>query len=170
MKFGWRWMPFLCGLGLLAIFTRGLFLEPQVIPSAQIGQKLPNMFLPTLSGESSHLEKYDQSTYLLTVWASWCDACADEQEFLLKLAAQGVILVGLNYKDQPEQAKQWLATWKNPYQQLLLDQEGHFAMELGVYGAPETFLIGPNRQILHRHTGVLTPQVWEKEYLPRMKQ
>ena len=100
------------------------------------------------------------------VWASWCDACREEQAFLLTLAQQkGIKLYGINYKDDPAKAQQWLVDWGNPYQAIGLDSKGKMALDLGVYGTPETYLLDRQGKILHRYAGSLTAEVWRREFL-----
>ncbi|STX28394.1 cytochrome c biogenesis protein CcmG, thiol-disulfide interchange protein DsbE [Legionella beliardensis] len=157
----------------LAIFLgRGLFLEPQKLPSAQLGQALPAFKLPVLGAENKTFADSDLygDVSILNVWASWCTACSEEQVFLLRLADVGVPIFGLNYKDNPENAKKWLAEWGNPYKKIGTDTGGKVAIDLGVYGAPETFLIDKQGKIRFRHVGVLDEKVWMDEFLPRIEQ
>ncbi|WP_419420650.1 DsbE family thiol:disulfide interchange protein [Legionella sp. D16C41] len=158
---------------LLAIFLgRGLFLEPQKLPSAQLGQSLPQFKLPLLTAENKVLTNNDLQgdVSILNVWASWCTACSEEQVFLLRLADVGVPIFGLNYKDNNDNAKKWLAEWGNPYKKVGSDTAGKVAIDLGVYGAPETFLIDAKGIIRYRHAGALDEKVWAEEFLPRILQ
>jgi cytochrome c biogenesis protein CcmG, thiol:disulfide interchange protein DsbE len=167
----WRFLPSLLFVLLGLIFWRGLFLHPQQLPSMKIGQTLSTFNLPALGGgefNSSRLMK-KQGYALLNVWASWCDSCAQEQAFMMTLAHQGIPIFGLNYKDEPEQAKNWLKAWGNPYRAIGIDINGEVAIELGVYGTPETFLIGPTGKILYRHPGLLTAEIWTTYFEPKMK-
>ena len=93
----------------------------------------------------------------------------EEQVFLLKLAQDGIPIYGLNYKDRPQEALQWLNEWGNPYQAVGKDLDGKVAIDLGVYGAPETFLINEQGEIQFRHAGPLTEAVWKQEFVPRIK-
>lgn len=168
----WRIMPLLVFL-LLAIFLwRGLALEPQKLPSVQIGQALPDFKLAELNSPqvSFTAKQLRGKISLLNVWASWCAACIDEQVFLMQLSKEGIPLFGLNYKDNSENAKQWLAEWGNPYQLIGEDSQGKVAIDLGVYGAPETFLIDQQGIIRFRHVGVLNEESWKRDFLPRIKQ
>jgi len=106
---------------------------------------------------------------IINVWASWCAACIDEEVFLLRLAREGVLIYGLNYKDNQMDAKNWLANWGNPYQMIGADLDGRVAMDLGVFGAPETFLIDKQGMIRYRHAGLLDAQVWMQEFMPRIR-
>ncbi|PJD90716.1 MAG: DsbE family thiol:disulfide interchange protein [Legionella sp.] len=167
----WRLMPLLMFGLLVAFFWRGLSLDPQRVPAAKMGQSLPVFDLPSLLDPQTQrftpqLMQGHQS--LLIVWASWCEACQEEQLFLEELSQQGVRLYGLNYKDDPLAARQWLKDWGNPYQAIGMDRRGKLAMDLGVYGAPEAYLVDDHGVIQYRHAGALTPDVWQRDFLPRM--
>jgi cytochrome c biogenesis protein CcmG/thiol:disulfide interchange protein DsbE len=106
---------------------------------------------------------------LLNVWATWCAACQIEQSLLMDLAKnQEIQLLGLDYKDNRATAKQYLQKNGNPYQQVLFDGEGKYAMELGIYGTPETFLIDKHGIVRYRYVGPITLDVLEKDLLPRI--
>jgi cytochrome c biogenesis protein CcmG/thiol:disulfide interchange protein DsbE len=106
---------------------------------------------------------------LLNVWATWCFSCRVEHPYLLELAAQGVVIYGLNYKDEPEKAAQWLVDLGNPYTETIVDQRGDFGLDLGVYGAPETYVIDADGIIRHRHVGVVNAQVWTEQLQPFLR-
>ena len=166
----WRLSPFLIFMALVLFFWRGLFLKPQILPSVQLGKVLPNFQLPMLDEEGIFSPQILQGQVsLLNVWASWCSSCADEQVFLMQLAREKIPIYGLNYKDETESAKRWLSEWGNPYQAIGEDKEGKVAIDLGVYGTPESFLIDKKGVIRYRHVGVLTQTVWQSEFLPRIK-
>lgn len=165
-----RLLPILL-FGLLAFFFgHGLSLDPQSLPTPKIGQMLPRFDLPSLLADQSQRftpELLQGRMAILVVWASWCETCRDEQAFLMTLAQQQEIaLYGLNYKDDPLQAKQWLAAWGNPYQAIGVDRKGTLALDLGVYGTPETYLIDQQGQIQYRYAGELTADVWKKDFVP----
>ena len=164
----WRLIPFFIFLVMVILLWKGLELDPRNLPSAKIDQNLPNFNLNSLENKPFNPQVMLGEPFLLNVWASWCLSCADEQETLMKLASQGIVIWGLNYKDNPDDAKQWLSEWGNPYKAVGEDIDGKTAIDLGVYGAPETFLIDKNGVIKYRHVGVLTGRVWEKEFLPRL--
>jgi cytochrome c biogenesis protein CcmG/thiol:disulfide interchange protein DsbE len=170
-QLSWRIIPFIIFIGLVFFLGRGLFLDPQILPSAQIGKSIPNFELPQLF-KPQHLFKnnsFKNQVVFFNVWASWCVACSQEQVLLLKLASEGVPIYGLNYQDDPKAAKQWLAIWGNPYRMIGSDSKGRLAIDLGVYGAPETFLIDKKGIIRYKHVGILTESIWSKKILP-MKQ
>jgi len=167
----WRLIPLLI-FGLLVFFLwRGLSLDPKSLPSVQIGKPLPEFELSILGKKNVQFtpSALRGQVTLLNVWASWCAACTDEQVFLLQLAREGMPIYGLNYKDNPDNALQWLVEWGNPYQLIGSDIDGKVAIDLGVYGAPETFLLDKSGVIRYRHAGVIDAAVWADEFLPRIK-
>lgn len=166
-----RLLPFGVFVVLALLLWRGLSLDPHHLPATRIGQSLPNFDVPMLlppqhSRFTAQLLKGHIS--LLVVWASWCEACQEEQVFLFDLAHQGIVLFGLNYKDDPVAAQHWLAEWGNPYQAIGQDTSGQVALDLGVYGAPETYLIDQQGLIQYRYAGILNPEVWKREFQPRI--
>ena len=167
----YRIIPFAIFMLLVIFLWRGLTLDPQKLPSAKVGQQLPKLNLPALlQHEFLQDSAFKGKVSLLNVWASWCYACTQEQWFLLKLAREGVAIYGLDYKDPPQDAESWLNEWGNPYKMIGSDLDGKAAIDLGVYGAPETFLIDKKGTIRHRHVGVLNEVVWQREFLPLVKQ
>lgn len=170
MKKIWVIVPLSIFLLFSILLWKGLWLNPHYLPSVQVGRKLPEFNLQSLQTASTFSAKqFNGQVSLLNVWASWCSACAEEQVFLLKLSQEGVPIYGLNYKDKPQDALQWLNEWGNPYQAIGKDVNGKVAIDLGVYGAPETFLIDANGEIQFRHAGPLNETVWEQEFVPRIK-
>jgi cytochrome c biogenesis protein CcmG/thiol:disulfide interchange protein DsbE len=170
-KIGWSSVPIMF-FGLLSFFLwRGLSLNPQELPSVQLGKTLPEFSLPQLHDPHSFLnsKQIRDQVILLNVWASWCTACIDEQVFLLQLAREGMPIYGLNYKDKTEDALHWLEQWGNPYQLVAQDREGKVAIDLGVYGTPETFVIDKHGVIRYRHAGIMTQELWQKEVNPLIK-
>ncbi|WP_367605624.1 DsbE family thiol:disulfide interchange protein [Legionella sp. W05-934-2] len=168
--FIYRLLPLVAFISLVLIFFRGLFLEPQTIPSVKINQTVPRFHLPNLiNGELIDQSIFNGKWTVLNVWASWCEACSLEHPFLIELGNQGVNLVGINYKDDEESAKAWLNSYGNPYQAVLFDKRGHVAIDFGVYGSPETFLIDKRGIIRYRHVGILTTDIWQHAFLPIIK-
>jgi len=166
----WRMVPFLIFMVLALFFWRGLSLDPHEVPSAQVGKALPAFKLPTLESDKIFTPAVLRGhVVLLNVWASWCAACTEEQIFLMELAQKGVVIYGLDYKDHPNDAKAWLEEWGNPYRSIGSDRDGKVSIDLGVYGAPETFLIDKTGVIRYRHVGVLTKEIWAREFLMRIK-
>ena len=170
-KIGWRITPIIIFLMLSLSLFRGLSLDPHHLPSVHIGRSVPHFTLPQLQNPESSFssEQLKGQVVLLNVWASWCTACVEEQVFLMQLARENVVIYGLNYKDKLSDAKQWLKQWGNPYTITMRDASGKVAIDLGVYGAPETFIIDKKGIIRYRHAGIMNQDVWLKEMLPLMK-
>jgi len=171
--FTWGLLPVVLFAVLAVFLWRGLSLDPQNLPSAQLGKALPNFNLSVLDASKSKQifspETMRGKPVILHVWASWCATCAEEQVFLLNLAQSGVLMYGLNYKDDVDDAQQWLKTWGDPYVLSGRDSDGHVAIDLGVYGTPETFLIDAQGVIRYRHVGALNQTVWERVVLPKWR-
>jgi len=158
-------------LGLFLVLggflMRGLQLDPQALPSALIDQPLPEFSLPVL-GESATVNRdaVTGDVSLFNVWATWCASCRVEHPFLTQLAGQGVPIYGINYKDVDEQALQWLAELGDPYRLSIVDAEGSLGLDLGVYGAPETYVVDARGIIRYRHVGVVNERVWREILQP----
>lgn len=156
---------------LVAVFAVALKRAPekQVVQSALIGKPAPAFTLPDLLQEGATV---DSSTFkgrwvLLNVWGTWCVECRAEHPVLLDIQREGkVSVVGLNYKDDDAAARQWLAQLGNPYEVVAVDREGRAAIDYGVYGAPESFLVNPEGLIVHKVVGVVTAESWRDKMLP----
>ena len=155
---------------IMAVFLAlGLKLNPRDIPSPFIDQAAPDFSLPILSEPDKKLSKSDLAgkVWLLNVWASWCGSCRVEHPIFNKLAKKNVVtIVGLNYKDEPMAAKQWLAQLGNPYQVSIMDQEGRTGIDYGVYGVPETFVIDKKGFVRYKHTGPVSVNDVQQILLP----
>lgn len=150
----------------------GLTLDPSHLPSALVDKPVPAFSLPVV-GESEPTvteESLKGTPYLLNVWATWCPSCRVEHPYLNKLAQQGVRIVGLDYKDEDQAALEWLEHFGNPYERVLADREGTLGLDLGVYGAPETFLVDKDGIIRYRHVGVVDERVWRSKLAPLFNQ
>ncbi len=150
-------MPLIAFAVLVVLLAVGLTLNPRLVPSPLIGKPAPEFELPLLleDGSFSNKDLIGHVT-LLNVWASWCFACRQEHETVKRLSRNGVRIIGLNYKDEPGDAKQWLAKLGNPYQRVATDYDGRVGIDWGVYGAPETFLIDQQGIIRHKVIGPLS--------------
>ena len=152
-----RLMPLIIFAALVAVLAIGLTLNPRLVPSPLIGKPAPEFELPLLFNEGSFSNKdLIGHVTLVNVWASWCFACRQEHETVKHLSRNGVRIVGLNYKDETDDAKGWLAKLGNPYQVIAVDYDGRIAIDWGVYGAPETFLIDKSGIIRHKVIGPLS--------------
>lgn len=162
-----RWLlvalPLLIFLALLALlFLRLGAGDPSKLPSALIGKPAPALALPPLEGLSRDgvpLPGLDPKTFagnvtIVNVWASWCGPCRDEHPYLIKIAAdERLRLVGINYKDAPENARHFLGRYGNPFAAVGVDPGGRAAIEWGVYGVPETFIVGRDGNIAFKQIG-----------------
>ncbi len=159
-------------VGLVALLAIGLGLNPRLVPSPLIGKATPGFELSslTLPAETLTENSLKGQVSLLNVWATWCVACRAEHEFLMELAQRGVPIYGVNYKDQRQPALRWLATLGDPYIASIFDPQGSLALDLGVYGAPETFVIDRNGVIAYKHIGPLTVDIWNEKLLPVVQQ
>lgn len=152
-----RFMPLIIFVALVALLGIGLTLDPRKVPSALIGKPAPEFDLPLLLSEGRFTNKdLLGHVTLVNVWASWCFACRQEHETVKYLSRNGVRIIGLNYKDEPDDAKNWLATLGNPYTAIAVDYNGRISIDWGVYGAPETFLIDKQGIIRHKVIGPLS--------------
>lgn len=148
---------------VLALFLfRGLSLDPRELPSALIDRPVPAFRLPELgSGSMVGEDDLRGAVSLLNVWATWCVSCRVEHPYLRQLADSGVPIYGLNYKDEDAAALRWLAELGDPYRLNIVDREGSLGVDLGVYGAPETYLLDGDGVIRYRHVGVVDERVWQ---------
>lgn len=166
-------IPLVLFVGLVVMFTTQLMDnaqgdDPTKLESVLVGKPVPEFQLPNLFDDN---KQYDQSLFqgkplLLNVWATWCPTCHAEHQFLNQLANQGINIVGLNYKDDRAKAITWLNQAGDPYAVNLFDGDGMFGLDLGVYGAPETFLIDANGVIRYRHVGDVNAQNWQNKLEP----
>lgn len=142
--------------------------EPTKLESVLIGEKIPVFKLEDLAEPGKF---YDQSIFtgeplLLNVWATWCPTCYAEHQYLNQLAKKGVKIIGMNYKDDRTKAIGWLDELDNPYLITLFDGNGMLGLDLGVYGAPETYLIDAKGVIHYRHVGGVNPYNWKDVLKP----
>ena len=138
-----------------------------VIASPLIGKPAPQFVLPRLAGgESFDSRQLAGKWYVLNVWGTWCVSCRVEHPVLNKLSQMGVTIYGVNYKDDNAAALKWLKEFHNPYQLDIRDEQGSLGLNLGVYGAPETFLIDKDGIIRHKFVGVIDDTVWREQLAP----
>jgi len=169
-----KYLAPLAVFAILAVFLAvGLNLNPREIPSPFIGKPVPPFSAPKLDAPNENLTPADfkGQVWLFNVWASWCVSCRAEHPLLNGLARQRLLpIVGLNYKDDPEAAKNWLNSLGNPYTVSIMDLEGRIGIDFGVYGVPETFVIDKKGIIRHKLTGPLSPEFIESILLPLISQ
>ncbi|HJR69683.1 MAG TPA: DsbE family thiol:disulfide interchange protein [Gammaproteobacteria bacterium] len=153
-------------------FLRGLWLNPSYVPSPLVGKPVPTFSLPDVEDTSATVSSADLlgRVALVNVWGTWCVECRHEHGFLVELARAGVPIFGLNVRDDRVAAGKWLARLGDPYVSSGFDPEGKVAIDWGVTGAPETFLIGSDGTILHKHISPLTPFVWQRDFVPLLRE
>ena len=162
-------LPLLIALVVGVVRFAGIGKDPTKLESALVGKPVPEFSLKDLHNADVVL---DQSLFrgqvtLLNVWGTWCPACKDEHDDLMWLAEEkGVNIIGLNYKDNREDALLWLDRLGDPYRKIIYDPRGTLGFDLGVYGAPETFVIDAEGVVRYRHVGVVNKAVWEQTLLP----
>lgn len=155
--------------GLAAVFAWGISRDPNQLPSALIGKAVPTFDLPPVEGRTLGLASKDLygEVSLVNVFASWCVACREEHPLFMRLARDGTVPIhGLNYKDRPQDAARWLNTLGDPYTRTGADRDGRVAIDWGVYGVPETFVVGADGRIAHKHIGPVTEQALTATILP----
>jgi len=165
-------LPLLIFLGVAVFLYRGLFLNPAELPSALIDKPFPAFSLPSVVDAQKLISEADLKgkPALVNVWATWCVSCKAEHPVLNQLAEQGVVIHGINYKDDNAAAQKWLSEFHNPYQLDIRDEQGTLGLDLGVYGAPETFLIDKHGIIRHKFVGVIDERVWREQLAARYQE
>jgi len=150
---------------LAGLLYRGLNNDPTELPSALIGKPFPSFELQSVeSAETVYTQQdFRGEVTLVNVWATWCFACRLEHAMLNQLAEQGVKIVGLNYKDTRLAAQKWLDERGDPYKLNLFDPQGDLGFDLGVYGAPETYLVDAQGIVRYRRVGVVDERIWAGE-------
>lgn len=168
-----RFLLPLAAFAVLVVFLAiGLTHDPREVPSPLIGKPAPVFTLPQLHDASKNFSVADMKgqVWLLNVWASWCVSCREEHPLLVEFAkTHAVPVIGLDYKDQVADAKQWLEKLGNPYTQIAVDSDGRVGIDYGVYGVPETYVIDKQGIIRMKHTGPITPASLAQKILPLVK-
>ncbi|MFQ5763395.1 MAG: DsbE family thiol:disulfide interchange protein [Rhodospirillales bacterium] len=166
-------LPLVVFAVIAVAFAIGLTLNPRELPSTLIGKPVPEFHLPPVQGRELGLSSDDLKgeVSLVNVFASWCAECRVEHPFLIELAESGLLPIhGLNYKDEPDDAANWLDTLGNPYTRTGADLKGRVSIDWGVYGVPETFLIDRQGRIVYKHIGALNWYIFDKEIRPLVEQ
>jgi cytochrome c biogenesis protein CcmG/thiol:disulfide interchange protein DsbE len=170
----WRWrvlflLPAVGFVALVVAFALGLRDDPSLVPSPLIGKPAPIFDLPAIGEHRAGLSSRDLrgQVSLVNVFASWCVSCRAEHPLLMRIArAKLVPIEGLDYKDKPADALRWLETMGDPYSRIGADVEGRVAIDWGVYGAPETFVVDRRGIIADKQIGPLTPDILERRIAP----
>ncbi|WP_116474019.1 DsbE family thiol:disulfide interchange protein [Zobellella maritima] len=166
-------LPLALFLGGSVFLYKGLFSDPTKLESVLINQPIPEFELQDLHqlDKQHSREIFTGRPMLLNVWATWCPTCYAEHEYLNELkTTEGIYIVGMNYKDERNKALDWLTNLGNPYAIDLYDPKGMLGLDLGVYGAPETFLIDSRGVIRYRHVGDVNATVWNNTLKPIFEQ
>jgi len=161
--------PVIGFLILAVMLWRGLYLDPRTLPSVLIDKPLPEFELQTVELGDQIIGKADlpDEPFLLNVWGSYCLPCLQENPILMAAAEQDVVpIVGVNYKDKLNLAQLWLEDNGSPFEFSILDESGRLGIDLGVYGAPETFVVDGDGVIRYKHIGVIDYEAWEDEIMP----
>ena len=171
----WKFLLPFCGgvIALAVLFAFGLNPKRDIhaLPSPLIGKAAPLFTLSDVVDPNRIVSNaaLKGQVYVLNVWGTWCVACRQEHEALLAISQQRVVpIIGLDYMDERDKAKQWLEQLGNPYTAVAFDTDGRTAIDWGVYGAPETFLVDGRGRVLYKFISPMTPEIWEQEFLPRI--
>jgi cytochrome c biogenesis protein CcmG/thiol:disulfide interchange protein DsbE len=166
---------FLLPLGAFALLVVVLIVglahapEKNIIPSPLIGKSAPQFSLHNLfegQGQVSGAVLRGHWS-LVNVWGTWCGECRAEHEALLQIKREGQVpIIGIDWKDTDEDAQSWLTQLGNPYESIGTDHDGRVAIDWGVYGAPESFLVSPEGTVVYKQIGAITPQIWHQKFLP----
>ena len=161
--------PLIIALVLGVILYSGIGKDPSMLQSARLGKTVPDFDLPTLSDPARHLNQkmFPGKVSLLNVWATWCNTCKAEHPWLVRIAKEsGITVHGMDYKDDRDDALQWLKTLGNPYEEVIFDKDGTLGLNLGVYGVPETYVLDKKGIIRYRQVGAIDEDAWKKTILP----
>lgn len=162
-------LPVTFFIALAVALAWGLTRNPGELPSVLIGKTVPEFALPPVQGRTLGLSSDDLQgeVSLVNVFASWCTACREEHPLFMRLSASGVVPIhGLNYRDRPEDAAGWLDELGDPYTRTGADRNGRVGIDWGVYGVPETFVVGPDGRIAYKHVGPVTERTLKETILP----
>ncbi|MGC1387802.1 MAG: DsbE family thiol:disulfide interchange protein [Steroidobacteraceae bacterium] len=170
----WKFLlPCAAFIALAVLFAFGLNPNRDIhaLPSPLIGKPAPLFTLADVLEPNRIVSNADLKgqVYVLNVWGTWCVACRQEHEALLAIAQQHKVpIIGLDYMDERGKAGQWLQQLGNPYAAVAFDTDGRTAIDWGVYGAPETFLVDGRGRVLYKFISPMTAEVWEREFVPRI--
>jgi cytochrome c biogenesis protein CcmG/thiol:disulfide interchange protein DsbE len=162
-------IPFLLFIAMGAFLFRGLSLDPKELPSALIGKPFPEFSANKLDGTPVTDRDLKGDVALVNVWATWCPTCKQEHAYLNKLAREGVKIFGVNYKDETDKAMVWLEQLGDPYVFNIEDEDGMLGLDLGVYGAPETYLLDKDGIVRLKHVGDVNDRVWKNKIEPEYR-
>ena len=163
-------VPLVVFVLLCVLLYFGFSLEdPHRLPSALVGQPFPSFDLPVLSDEAKRADEtvFDGRVSLVNVWATWCPTCKAEHGELMRIRKEtGLPIIGINYKDDPVAARRWLEQYGDPYELNVVDVDGRLGIDLGVYGAPESFIVDADGTIVYKRVGDVNRRIWEDDMAP----
>jgi cytochrome c biogenesis protein CcmG/thiol:disulfide interchange protein DsbE len=169
-------LKYVVPVGLFAVLVGflyfGLWRDKETLPSPLIGKPAPVFELTRLDDPSRMFSNRELAgkPYVLNVWGTWCVGCRQEHAALMQIAKRGEVpMIGLDWNDDREQALLWLQQFGDPYVLSAFDGEGRVAIDWGVYGAPETFLVGADGTVMKKHIGPITMEIWEQEFVPLLQ-
>ncbi|WP_426416785.1 DsbE family thiol:disulfide interchange protein [Aestuariirhabdus sp. LZHN29] len=166
-------IPLIIFMVMAGFLYKGLFMQKEILPSALIDKPFPEFSLPTVKDPTRTVTRDDLlgDVSLVNVWATWCPACRVEHPYLVELARdEGIPIYGVDYKDERDQALRWLKELHDPYVFSIEDADGRLGIDLGVYGAPETYLVDRKGIIRYKHVGVVDKTFWETTLKPLVEQ
>jgi len=166
---GRSFIPLIAFLIIAAGLAIGLTRDPKILPSQLIDKPFPSFTLPALSDPDTMLTLQDVTgqVAMVNIFGSWCVACDVEHPLLMELAKQGTVtLIGINWRDDRKKAQFWLSSRGNPYSDIIFDDKSQLILNLGVTGAPETFIIDKEARIRYKHTGPITRDIWHRKLRP----
>ncbi len=168
-------LPIIAFAGLAAFLGYGLTQDPKELPSQLIDRPLPEFALPGIADEPGGGPGLASASFrgeprLLNIWASWCAACPQEHPVLTRIADEGFPVYGIAWKDKPADSRAFLARYGDPYAGMGSDFSGRTAIDLGVTGAPETFIVDKKGRVRFKQIGPISPEVWEGQIKPLMQQ
>tara|TARA_R110002167_G_scaffold241351_2_gene446679 strand:+ start:1609 stop:2127 length:519 start_codon:yes stop_codon:yes gene_type:complete len=167
----YKWIPLVIAIGLALVLYTAIGKDPTKLETARLNDPVPDFQLNTLLDADRLITQEDLKgqVILMNVWATWCPSCRAEHGYLVELSKNGIPIVGLNYKDESSAALAWLEQLGNPYTFNIFDPEGKLGFDLGVYGAPETYLIDKKGYVRFRHVGVVDAKTWAQVLEPLYK-
>ena len=167
-------VPVIAFLALVGFFGFGLTQDPKALPSQLIDRPLPQFVLPGIAdvpgggpGFASAALKGEPA--LLNIFASWCAACPQEHPVLTRITDEGYPVYGIAWKDKPKDSRDWLGRFGDPYKAVAADENGRTAIDLGVTGVPETFIVDKQGRVRFKQIGPISPEIWEGTIKPLMQ-
>ncbi len=163
-------IPAVFFVAMLGLLFYGLGQNPNLVPSALVNRALPVFSLPDLFDDNGVVasEQLKGGIYLVNFWATWCAPCHAEHPYLVEISERekDITFVGVNYKDDVDDAREFLGERGNPFKLSLVDANGSLGIDFGVAGAPETFLVDQSGTIRYKHVGVIDNRVWDEVFVP----